>query len=104
MQFWNRTATCAIASALAVGATAGCETVQDNKRATGTAIGAGAGALAGSAIAGEGNKTEGAVIGGVAGAAGGWIVGDQVDKNDGNNRNDRARDRRRAADRYDRYD
>ena len=53
--------------------------------------------MAGSAIAGKGQKTEGAAIGGAVGAGGGWLAGDQVDKNDNKNHDNR---RVRTRDRY----
>ena len=96
------TTACTLVAAVALAlSAAGCETVKDNPRATGTVAGAGAGALAGSAIAGKGAKTEGAAIGAAVGAAGGWLAGDQIDKNSDNDDHKRTR---HADDRYyDRY-
>jgi uncharacterized protein YcfJ len=100
MYFPTRTRTFAVAC-VGLALLAGCEAANENKRTTGAAIGAGAGALAGSAIAGKGQKTEGAVIGGALGAGGGWLAGDQIDKNDKDNRDRRVRTRDRYDDDYD---
>jgi uncharacterized protein YcfJ len=94
----NSTLALAASACLTLSMLAGCQTVKDNPRATGTAAGAGAGALTGSAIAGKGHKTEGALIGGAVGAGGGWLAADQIDKHS-NDDNDKDKARRREADR-----
>jgi uncharacterized protein YcfJ len=102
MQVPNRTTTFGATACLALAFLTGCETAKENKRTTGTAVGAGAGALAGSALAGKGHKTEGAVVGGALGAGGGWLAGDQIDKNDNSNHDKhRTRDNSSQSDNYD---
>ncbi|MGE5609019.1 MAG: glycine zipper 2TM domain-containing protein [Bacillota bacterium] len=77
----NRIHNALLVSSLALAPLTGCETIKENPRTSGTAIGGAGGATAGALIAGN-NRLLGALIGGALGAGGGYLIGSSVDKAD----------------------
>jgi hypothetical protein len=89
----QKTTTMLLISSLALAPLAGCETIQDNPRTSGAAIGGVAGAAAGALIGGKDNRLLGALIGGALGAGGGYLIGSSLDKADDKDAATRANDR-----------
>ena len=77
---------------LAAFATAGCSDLPGNEEQQGAVIGGAGGAAAGAALYKD-NRALGALVGGLLGAGGGYLVGTQIDKDEGEAR-DAARDAR----------
>lgn len=71
----RNTAILMLSALLALGGLSGCETMRNNKTATGAVIGTAAGAGIGALAGGSDNRTEGALIGAAAGAAVGGGIG-----------------------------
>lgn len=65
----------------------------NQKRNTGAAIGAGAGAVLGALVTEDGNKGRGALIGAVVGGISGAAIGDTLDKQEAELRQDLSNDR-----------
>jgi hypothetical protein len=70
----------AMAGAVGLAPTTGCDQLPGNKKEQGAVIGGVGGAVAGAAVAGEGNRLLGALIGGALGAGGGYLIGSRMDK------------------------
>jgi Glycine zipper 2TM domain len=79
--FGKRMMSSLAAASILAGLTVGCETMSENPKTSGAAIGGVAGAAGGALIA-KNEPILGALIGGAVGAGGGYLIGSQVNKSD----------------------
>ena len=75
-----------VAGAALLVSVVGCEQLPGNRQQQGAVIGGASGAAVGAAVGGE-HKVLGALIGGVLGAGGGYLIGANMDKITGKDRN-----------------
>jgi hypothetical protein len=80
----------------------GCESLPGNDEQQGAVIGGVGGALAGAAIA-KNNRALGALIGGALGAGGGWLIGANIDKITGKDKDKQREDAIKASQRAEKH-